>query len=200
MKGKLLLKVCGMRDAKNITEVAKLRPDYMGFIFYPPSPRYVGANFSIPSNFPSITRKVGVFVNEAPDSILSKMRSLDLDFVQLHGKEPAPLCAVLKQHDVKVIKVFSIGDDFDFKITKPYESVVDYFLFDTKGKNYGGNAQAFKWEILRRYDQQVPFFLSGGLTSENISGIRELKGMNLHALDVNSGVELEPGLKGVDLV
>jgi len=200
MKNKLQLKICGMRDAKNIAEVGALHPDYMGFIFYRPSPRYVGANFSIPQNFPSIVRKVGVFVNEAPDSILSKMRSLDLDFVQLHGKEPAGLCVVLKQHDVKVIKVFSIDDDFDFKVTKPYESVVDYFLFDTKGKNYGGNAQAFKWEILKRYDQQIPFFLSGGLTSENIAGVRELKGMNLHALDVNSGVELEPGLKSPDLI
>lgn len=196
----LQLKVCGMRNAKNIADVGALKPDYMGFIFYRPSPRYVGEDFSLPENFPSTIRKVGVFVNEAPDSILSKVRNLQLDFVQLHGNEPAGLCEVLKQQDMKIIKVFSIGDVFDFKVTKPYESVVDYFLFDTKGKNYGGNAQVFKWEILKQYDQQVPFFLSGGLTVENIAGVKRLRGMNLHGLDVNSGVELEPGLKSPELI
>jgi phosphoribosylanthranilate isomerase len=71
-------------------------------------------------------------------------------------------------------------------------------LFDTKGKYYGGNAQAFDWTVLNRYDQQVPFFLSGGITPDNVANIAALKNMNLHALDVNSGVEITPALKSID--
>jgi len=103
----------------------------------------------------------------------------------------------LGQLGLGIIKVFSVGDDFDFSITKPYKNVVDYFLFDTKGKHYGGNASTFNWDLLKQYDQEIPFFLSGGLTPENIEQVSKLEGMNVHALDVNSGVELSPGVKDV---
>jgi phosphoribosylanthranilate isomerase len=194
------LKICGMRDVDNIMKVTSLQPDYMGFIFYAKSPRFVGNDFSLPEEFPSSVKRVGVFVNESNEVIFRKIDALQLDYLQLHGAESVQQCNELKKHNTKVIKVFSVDDQFDFEAVKPYAGVVDFFLFDTKGKYYGGNAQTFNWSILDRYDQQVPFFLSGGLGSDNISGIKALQGMNLHALDVNSGVEISPALKDVNKI
>jgi phosphoribosylanthranilate isomerase len=191
----LKLKVCGMRDAENIFQITSLHPDYMGFIFYVHSPRYVGGDFEIPDNFPASIKRVGVFVNESIEKILETVDRYQLDYVQLHGNEPVELCHSIKNSSIGVIKVFSVDDTFDFKITVDYQKAVDFFLFDTKGKHYGGNAVAFDWNILKGYDQKVPFFLSGGLTPENISGIDSLRGMNIQALDVNSGIETSPGLK-----
>ena len=189
-----------MRDAENIAAVASLRPQYMGFIFYPKSPRYVGESFDIPANLPASIKRVGVFVNESNAVIIAKSKSLKLDFVQLHGNESPAQCDELKATGLGVIKVFSIDDDFNFELTKPYREVVDYFLFDTKGKYYGGNAKAFNWKILDKYDQEVPFFLSGGLSPDNVNTLGDIQKMNLHALDLNSGVEISPGLKDIEKI
>ena len=194
---KIKIKVCGMRDANNITQVATLGPDYMGFIFYPPSPRYVGADFKLSDKDTTPVVRVGVFVNADNEEILRQSRIVGFDHVQLHGNESVQQAAALKDSGLKVIKVFSVDDDFDFGVTRQFAPVVDFFLFDTKGKLYGGNARAFNWNVLRRYDQDVPFFLSGGISPENVNDITSLEGMNLHALDVNSGVEEAPGLKDV---
>ena len=156
------MKVCGMRDLANVLEVSALQPDYMGFIFYSPSPRYVGEDFRIPENFPPATKRVGVFVNESTVEIIARIRQFELHYVQLHGNESVEQCRELKKY-AGLIKVFPIDDDMDFSITTRYRDVVDFFLFDTKGKFYGGNASTFNWSILRKYDQTVPFFLSGGL-------------------------------------
>jgi phosphoribosylanthranilate isomerase len=194
---KIKLKVCGMRDAANIMAVAALRPDYMGFIFFDQSPRFVGNYFLLPNDFPEEVMKVGVFVNETTRNIRREAQILGLHYVQLHGNESVTQCEELKGDGIKVIKVFSVGDDFDFNVTRPYKKIVDFFLFDTKGKYHGGNGQAFNWNVLNNYDQEIPFVLSGGLSPDNISEISSLKGMNLHALDVNSGVEIAPALKNI---
>jgi phosphoribosylanthranilate isomerase len=195
---RIKVKICGMRDADNILHTAAFVPDYMGFIFYSGSPRFVGNVFEIPLNLPPAIRKVGVFVNEGTDFILQKSGELGIDYVQLHGNEPTTQASQLSDAGLKVIKVFSVDDGFNFQSTKPYVPVVDYFLFDTKGKHYGGNAKTFNWEILKHYDQEIPFFLSGGLSPENVEEVFELKGMNLHAVDVNSGVEEAPGMKSME--
>ena len=187
-----------MRDAENILQVASLRPDYMGFIFYPKSPRFTGSDFRIPEGFPPFIKRVGVFVDEKNETIEQLAIQHKLTHLQLHGHESPAHCGELKAKGYVTIKVFSVSDDFDFKATRAYRDVADYFLFDTKGKFYGGNAQTFNWQILQRYDQQVPFFLSGGITPENVSGILALHDMNLHAIDVNSGVEKAPGVKDLD--
>jgi len=197
MGKKLKIKVCGMREAENILEVGMLRPDYMGFIFYPPSPRYVGENFSIPEDLSKAIKRVGVFVNASRDDIMQQVRKYALTFIQLHGEEPVSLCAELQSEGMKVIKVFSIGEEFDFSGLEKYKPHVDYFLFDTKGKFYGGNSETFNWQVLEKYDQEIPFFLSGGLTPDNIQHTSRLQQMNLHALDINSGVEVMPGIKSV---
>ncbi len=197
---RIKLKVCGMRDTENIRKVAALHPDYMGFIFYPGSKRVVGQNFEIPEDLPSGIRRVGVFVNEETLLMLNQAKKHSLDMIQLHGTETVQQCAELKTEGLRVIKAFSIGGDFDFDVIRSYKNSVDYFLFDTKGPGYGGSGLTFDWKILEKYDQEVPFFLSGGLSPGNILEIEKLKGMNIHALDINSGVELQPGLKDVHLI
>lgn len=187
-----------MREDKNISEVASLKPDYMGFIFYAKSPRYVGEDFK--TELPASVQRVGVFVNETTQQILNKVAGSRLDYVQLHGEESVAQCRELKHNNIKVIKVFSVDDEFDFEKTKPYKKAVDYFLFDTKGKFYGGNAVAFDWNILLRYDQEVPFFLSGGLGAANIEDVKGLKAMNIHAVDLNSGVEERPAVKDISKI
>lgn len=189
------LKICGMRDAANIASVAVLQPDYMGFIFYDKSPRYVGEDFKLP-RIDSGIRKVGVFVNEGTELILRKVEQYKLDFVQLHGAESVEQCAELSQK-VDVIKAFSIDETFDFNALKPFENHVTYFLFDTKGRYFGGNAKTFDWNLLKKYNQKVPFFLSGGIAPENVSDVEVLKNLNIHAIDVNSGVEDAPGIKNI---
>jgi phosphoribosylanthranilate isomerase len=195
----IAIKICGMRDRENILQVASLGPQYLGFIFYPGTPRFVGEDFRIPFKLPFSIQRVGVFVNAPNAEILEKVKTIGLDYVQLHGKESPAQCAALKA-EVKIIKVFSVDENFDFDATKPYKDVADYFLFDTKGKYHGGNAKTFNWSILNKYDQEIPFFLSGGLSPDNVKDLGDVLKMNLHALDLNSGVEISPGLKDIEKV
>ena len=199
-RGNIAIKICGMRDRDNILQVASLAPQYLGFIFYPETPRFVGEDFRVPFKLPFSIQRVGVFVNASTSEILGKVKTVGLDFIQLHGNESPEQCAELKTAGLKVIKVFSVGENFNFDLTQPYKKVADYFLFDTKGKYHGGNAKTFDWAILKRYDQEIPFFLSGGLSPENINSLGDILKMNLHALDLNSGVEVTPGIKDIEKV
>lgn len=195
----LKLKVCGMRDSGNIRQLLKLQPDYMGFIFYEKSKRFAPElDAELLNDFPSETKKVGVFVNASLEEVKGKVDRYGLDLVQLHGDESVEYVGDLFAAGIRVIKVFSVGDSFDFEQLKPYKGLVDFFLFDTKGKERGGNGVTFDWELLKAYDQSVPFFLSGGIDNENISALESLKGMNVHAIDVNSKYEIAPGLKDIE--
>lgn len=195
------MKVCGMRDSDNIKELLRLQPDYMGFIFYEKSKRHAALlDAELLKEFPQNTKKVGVFVNACLSEVNEKVNEFELDYVQLHGDESVDYVGELFAVGIKVIKVFSVDESFDFKVLKPYKGLVEYFLFDTKGKERGGNGIAFDWEILKGYDQSVPFFLSGGIDNENIAGLLGLKEMNIHAIDVNSKYEIEPGLKDLELL
>ena len=194
------VKVCGMRELDNLAEVSALRPDYIGLIFYRESPRFVGEDFSLGTSRANGIHYVGVFVNEQPQAIIKLARKVGFDHVQLHGNESVEDCDILRAAGLSVIKVFSVGEGFDFSVTSPYGGHVDYFLFDTRGLLFGGNARTFDWSQLEAYDQRVPFFLSGGLSVDNVLAALELKDMNLHALDLNSGVEDRPGVKNVSKV
>jgi phosphoribosylanthranilate isomerase len=212
------LKVCGMKYQDNITEVAELQPNYLGFIFYEKSPRYFQEH--IPQLSKNI-KKVGVFVDASLDYILEKVNNYTLQAVQLHGNESPEFCEKLRtrhsefiseshhenlkqvQNDekLKVIKVFSIKDQFDFSILTPYEEVCDYFLFDTKGKLPGGNGYTFDWGVLKDYPSTKPFFLSGGIGLEQIENLNTFKKSDAskycYAIDVNSKFEIEAGLKNL---
>jgi len=194
-------KVCGMREVENIREVALLKPDYMGFIFYEKSPR----NFATPrESFPLVAlkeiKKTGVFVDAPLQNILDNVALYQLDAIQLHGNETPELCAILQQEGLEVIKAFGIDESFDFTQLATYRQVCDYFLFDTKGISHGGNGKTFDWEILRQYDNAIPLFLSGGLETIHIGKIKQLSWLNIYALDINSRFETSPGNKDVNKV
>jgi len=202
----LSLKVCGMQQAGNMIQVSELQPDYMGLIFYKKSPRYFDGE--LPEIAPEI-KKAGVFVNAEIEEIKEKFLKYKLNAIQLHGEESAGFAKDLKrelqqlENTPEIIKVFSVGDNFDFQEIKAFEGIVDYFLFDTKGALRGGNGTEFDWKILENYPSNTPFFLSGGIGPEHGKAIAELKshfyrkgkpGL-LYAVDVNSKFELKPGLK-----
>lgn len=190
------IKICGMKFPENILEVSRLQPDYIGFIFWEKSSRYFdGVIPMLPKN----SKKVGVFVDESYETIVSKIEKHDLDCVQLHGNESVEFCKKLKQIPVAIIKVFAIKDRFDFTILKEFEGVCDYFLFDTKGKLPGGNGTTFDWNLLKKYPSNLPFFLSGGIGIEEIKLLKELN-LPVYAVDVNSKFETEPGLKNIELL
>jgi phosphoribosylanthranilate isomerase len=193
------LKICGMKYPENILEVSELLPDYMGFIFWEKSSRYFDGNMP---DLPKSIQKVGVFVDATLEEISFKIKKYHLDLIQLHGKETAAFCKNLKKDGLSIIKVFSINDDFNFEVLKPYEAVCDYFLFDTKGKLPGGNGIAFNWEILEKYNSTKPFFLSGGIGIDEIAPVKQLLKTNLpiYAIDINSKFEVQPGLKNKKLL
>jgi phosphoribosylanthranilate isomerase len=200
------LKICGMKYPDNILEVSQLLPDYMGFIFWEKSSRFFDGELP---EFPQSIQKVGVFVDATLDEIILKIKKYNLNLIQLHGKESVSFCLDLKtetknlkQNQIEIIKVFSILDDFDFSILNDYETVCNYFLFDTKGKLPGGNGIIFDWKVLEKYPSTKPFFLSGGIGIEEIASVKQLLKTNLpiHSIDINSKFEIEPGLKNIQLL
>ena len=197
------LKVCGMKYPDNLVQVAALNPDYLGFIFYEPSPRFM-ANTLSPTDLSAIPeniQKVGVFVNASTDYMLEMSEQYGLDLLQLHGQESLAQCQTLHQQGQRLIKVFSLGSaDFDFTTLETYQPYVDFFLFDTQGKQPGGNGVAFDWQQLAQYRLKTPFFLSGGIGLDNLTDIATIASSQPYALDVNSRFETEPGRKRIDLL
>lgn len=193
------IKICGMKFQENISEIAAMHPDYMGFIFYEKSPR----NFenTIPNIDKSI-QKVGVFVDASLNEILEKVNQYELDLVQLHGDESPEFCHLLQQKKLKVIKSFNIHKQFNFKELEKYYTDCDYFLFDTKGANYGGNGIAFDWSVLENYQLDKSYFLSGGIGAENSEEVKSFLtkdySKNCIAIDCNSKLEVSPGLKSTE--
>lgn len=203
-KKHMKLKICGMKYPENILELGSLLPDYMGFIFWKKSARYFDG---VIPELPKSIKKVGVFVNETVEIILAKAQQNNLQAIQLHGHESVEFCLDLKNKiknlkevQIEIIKVFSVADDFDFEVLKPFENICDYFLFDTKGKLPGGNGTTFDWKVLEKYPTNKPFFLSGGIGIEEMDAMKEISKTNLplYAIDVNSKFEIEPGLKNIE--
>jgi phosphoribosylanthranilate isomerase len=200
------IKVCGMRDSANIIDLAQLKPDYLGLIFYSQSKRFA-ANLDkgILSALPDSIKLTGVFVNETIDEIISKIDEYDLNAVQLHGSESEIYCRQLRDllsvrlpfKKLEIIKAFGISPGFDFNQLTQFNDVVDYFLFDTKTTEHGGSGIAFDWKILNQYKGMKPYFLSGGLSPVNIAEISNFIPEQLYGIDLNSKFELEPGLKDI---
>jgi phosphoribosylanthranilate isomerase len=196
------VKVCGLNDVSNVTEVLQLQPNFIGLIFHDKSPRNCTMAFNAVRDLNLGTiKKVGVFVNEPKDKLLRTVNEFGLDYVQLHGGESVAYCKELIASGLKLIKVFSIDDSFDMNDTNAFQ-FCDYLLFDTKGKNPGGNGIQFNWGVLNKYKGAVPFILSGGLELKHLSSLQEISQSYplLSVLDINSKFEITPGLKNIDLV
>lgn len=199
MKKGVSLKVCGMKFPENIKEVAKCAPDFMGFIFYKKSPRYVGEDFVMPEINGKI-QKVGVFVKEDTSEMIRIGRKYQLDYIQLHGGESIATCQELKDLQMKVIKVFSVDEQFDPRQVDEYSDCADFFLFDTKTSKYGGSGKTFDWQIINHYSGETPFFLSGGIDISHGEIIKKLKTPMLATVDINSKFEIKPGMKDVEKI
>jgi phosphoribosylanthranilate isomerase len=202
----LIIKVCGMREASNIRYIEALGIDWLGLIFWPKSSRYVSER---PDYLPRNAKRVGVFVDEAPEKIVNISRRYGLDYIQLHGHESTSdinrLRQIIANQDVstippQLIKAFNISNACDLEQTKAYEGHVDYFLFDTKGPSVGGNGVQFNWDVLKDYHGKTPFLLSGGIGPEDVQRIQAFHHPQCIGIDLNSRFELSPGLKDITVL
>ena len=215
------IKVCGMRNAGNIAELQKLDIDFMGFIFWPKSPRYVQ---QIPSraglipDLPSLDGErikksethdkriltVGVFVDDMPQNIVTRVYNYHLDYVQLHGSESAVMIDNLRRTlipdiapNIKIIKALSIKDKSDLEKWHEYDGHVDMFLFDTKCKCAGGSGEQFDWSVLEAYDGNIPFLLAGGIGPDDAERIKNFHHPMCLGIDLNSRLKKKPEMKDI---
>ena len=201
-----------MRDADNIRDISALGVDMIGLIFYPPSPRYVqqfssGAGI-IPDYAPDMGKtplRVGVFVDDMPQNIVTRVYNYKLDYIQLHGNEPRETLENLRatidpdiKPKIKIIKAISVSSAEDIKKYKEYVGAADLFLFDTKCKTVGGSGELFDWQVLQAYDGDVPFLLSGGIGPDDAERIKNFHHPKCIGIDLNSKFEIEPALKDVE--
>ncbi len=192
------IKVCGLRDPENIKAISALGPDYVGFICYNLSPRFIAdLPADIAASLPSNIQKTGVFVNESAETIQSLIDTYRFDIIQLHGDE-SPEFSNSFRDKVTVFKAFGLDENFDFEQLNNYVNNVDYFLFDTKTKSYGGSGKTFDWAILDKYKLNVPFFLSGGISLDNLEEIKKINHPQFYGVDLNSRFETEPGVKDIE--
>ena len=186
-----------MKFTENRQEVEKLNVDFLGYIFYSPSKRYIGETPET-GLFHSEKAKVGVFVNENAFEILALAKNLGLDYIQLHGNENPKTCQILKRQGLKIIKAFNVDDKFDFGKTLAFAKVTDFFLFDTKTEQHGGSGKKFDWQILEKYEGHTPFFLSGGIGPDDVESIKAIQHPKFTGVDLNSGFEDAPGIKNIE--
>jgi phosphoribosylanthranilate isomerase len=194
------LKICGLKYKDNISQLAALNVDMIGFIFYKQSSRFVANELDDIAfeNLPKQIKKVAVFVDETLENILNINQKYAFDFIQLHGNETPDFCKELNKYNLSIIKAFSLNESFDFSITEHYQPYCSYFLFDTKGKEKGGNGFSFNWGSLKNYQLNTPFLLSGGIGTDNIQDALQLKYPQLAGFDINSKIEIAPALKSVE--
>ncbi len=185
-----------MREKENIKDLLSLEPDYIGFIFYPPSKRFMQTDIK-GIDFGS-TKKTGVFVDESFENILSVAKKYQLDVIQLHGHESPVLVEKLKNKGYEVFKAFSVDNHFDFNETIAFIKFVDFFIFDAKGKLPGGNGYRFDWKKLDEYQGEKAFLLSGGISPEHLDEIEDFSHPQFAGVDVNSGFEIEPAYKNIN--
>lgn len=203
---KAKLKICGMRKPANIAAVIELQPDYMGFLMYPGSKRFIaGLDPSVVKAIPGAIKTTGVFVDEEPEAVKAAVELYHFKAVQLHGKESPDYCRKLKValaagnagNPVEIVKAFGIDESFDFSILSAYENDVDYFLFDTQTAEHGGSGKSFNWRLLENYTLNKPYFLSGGIGPEHVQELQQISDSRFYAMDVNSRFELSPALKDI---
>lgn len=209
------LKVCGLTQLDQIRELVALKIDFLGFIFYEKSPRYVLNHLNL-NDISKIKHsgKVGVFVNENADKIIEITEKSDLNFIQLHGDENEDFILELRKKlkpEIKIIKVIRVGNqisDFRFQTQKIFDSAqtnnhqpstINYLLFDTDSKAFGGTGKTFDWNILNEIEIPLPYFLSGGISLENFHQLKSINQQPL-ALDINSKFEIEPGNKDLEKI
>ena len=208
MESQFQVKVCGLTKLNQIKELVDLEVDFLGFIFYEKSPRYVLNHLSL-EQISEINHqaKVGVFVNEDLAKIIEISEKAKLNFIQLHGNETEEFISELRQKlnlKIGIIKVIRVGNEiekvFDYAQTDNYgQTNINYLLFDTDSKAFGGTGKTFDWNILNEIKIPIPYFLSGGISLENVGDLKNINQQPI-ALDINSKFEIEPGNKDLEKI
>jgi len=195
------IKVCGMKNPENIQKlIQEVNPDWMGLIFYSKSPRYVSGDLAEEIQIAEVP-KVGVFVNESIDFVLSKIDEFRLAAIQLHGDESPEYVRGLKLRTSKKLwKVISVKETIDWETLRDYVGLVEYFLFDTASSGHGGSGKKFNWRVLESYPFEKGFLLSGGLDENIVKEVLDLSDRLpwLVGIDLNSKFEDSPGLKNIE--
>lgn len=199
----MIVKVCGMRDSQNIRETAEAGADWIGMIFWPKSPRYI-------SSVPAVTgevKRVGVFVNDSVQNIITATVNYKLDILQLHGTETPTMIRNLRATlvpdiagNLKIIKAISVNSPDDIEACRDYEDCADAFLFDTKCKTVGGSGRQFDWSVLDAYNGRLPFLLSGGIGPDDARRVLEFSHPLMMGIDINSRFETAPGMKDAEAI
>ncbi|MEO6188758.1 MAG: phosphoribosylanthranilate isomerase [Ginsengibacter sp.] len=198
------IKVCGVTQPEQLLQLCDMDIEYVGFIFYPGSPRYVMNQLQVKdvARLKSSTQKVGVFVNASEDEIMAQVELYKLDAVQLHGNESPSFCNNISDH-IKVIKAFRINDEvtnIDWMV-KPYEEACDFYLFDQGAMGiYGGTGKKFDWSLIQNANLGKQFFLSGGIGPDDAMALKEFSHPYFYGIDINSRFEIEPGVKDMPAV
>lgn len=196
MDNQTKVKICGITNLADARFAAGAMADYLGFIFYDKSLRYIDpAEAGAIINWIEGPDKVGVFVNQPLDDVNRIAKESGLDFVQLHGDETLEYCQLIEK---PIIKVIHITPDYDLEELKAkvllFSEVAQFLLFDSKiDGQWGGTGKTFDWNILKEITGNVPFFLSGGLNPDNVKSAIEM--VQPYAIDVSSGIEEEPRIK-----
>ncbi|MBH1959676.1 MAG: phosphoribosylanthranilate isomerase [Flavobacteriia bacterium] len=199
------LKVCGLTKLNEVQELIDLKTDFLGFIFYPKSPRYVLNHLSLSQIYGiKHSGKVGVFVNESVENIAAIAQDAALNFIQLHGDEDENYIDELRSilnSEIKIIKVIRVGSQSIEELQKTinHQRTVNYILFDTDAKAFGGTGKTFDWQILDGLEITKPYFLSGGISLDNFNEIKKIE-EHPFALDINSKFETEPGVKDLQKI
>ena len=185
------IKICGITNYKDAAAAVEMGADFLGFNFYPKSPRYIPAEDAakIISKLPAFVDIVGVFVNALLEQIQKAIGRCQLNWVQLHGDEDPQFCGSLHSINVRTIKAIRAKDRQAVQQAQKYFS--DAVLLDAfDPEKYGGTGKTFDWSIMGHFDK--PVFLAGGINPDNVS---EAARLDVYAIDVCSGIESEPGKK-----
>ncbi len=200
MSVKVQVKVCGLTDPQSVTDAARLGARYVGFNFFPPSPRFLTHALArdLALLVPEGVAKVGLVVDASDDALDALISAVPLDMVQLHGSEnPARVAEVKARYGLPVIKAVGVADADDLAVLDTYLTVADQILVDAKPPKGavlpGGNGLAFDWRLIAGRRWADPWLLAGGLTPENVAEAVRLTGAQ--QVDVASGVESAPGVK-----
>jgi phosphoribosylanthranilate isomerase len=199
------VKVCGLSSPEAVAAAARNGARYIGFIFYPPSPRNLtpAAAGALAAAVPAGIIKVGTFVDADDEAIAAVLARAPLDLLQFHGKESPERVGAAKRRFCKpVMKAIPVAAAADLALAPRYYGVADRLLFDAKPPKDavipGGNGLVFDWELLGRQRWRLPWMLSGGLTADNLGDAVRIA--HAEAIDVSSGVESAPGVKDIEKI
>jgi phosphoribosylanthranilate isomerase len=194
----LKIKICGMREPANIMAVARLAPEYMGFIYYPRSKRYAGElSPDVLLGIRESIRKTGVFLDASVYDVLSISARMGFQAIQLHGKESPDECQLIRKEGYELLKVFNMGMQGAFDNMDEYLEVADLFLFDSGGQANGGTGLKFDWEQLENYHHDTPYMISGGIGADDADKLLSIRYTGLYGADLNSRFETQPGVKNI---